>query len=529
MRKRFAALLGALLLALVIPLTAQAKVTYDKSIYPPVSSAERRMTVQVESVKGDVIVSKMVGSTDKASNYKAVKEGGPLDYKGGRYEGSFDIDLATDASDGSTEPAQARIDFWLAGGVMGGRTYTIYCEKKGSIAGDGADVHESVITKTSDKNGVIDGVSSGHMFITVEASGSYRFSINREPVSSTPDPTPKPDPAPTPKPDPTPVPDPRTSDEFVWFGKSNRTVGSGLEAYWVTDRRASNYTPAEGDVVVKSFLLRGSLKNFVLAYTNIDSKYARKHAVLYIQHASGSTETKDAIINSYGTVSYSMDDVTDDTVCTLVVKTSSSVTPDNNTPRDNTPRDNNSNRATPDYSRYRKSLSDRTTFADGVARWIYIVPTEQTTGTLDDMYWSDTRASNYTPLPGDVWASFVLKGTYRNFEIRVMFERQFAGKEVLLYVEHDDGSTEVKERTLDANGEAVFEMERLSTYTLVMRDGVTPSVVRQSVGRVDTSTRSPQTGVGMPLSSTIVPAVVSVLSVIAVAGTVGVRRKLRAQ
>ena len=116
MRKRFAALLGALLLALVIPLTAQAKVTYDKSIYPPVSSAERRMTVQVESVKGDVIVSKMVGSTDKASNYKAVKEGGPLDYKGGRYEGSFDIDLATDASDGSTEPAQARIDFWLAGG-----------------------------------------------------------------------------------------------------------------------------------------------------------------------------------------------------------------------------------------------------------------------------------------------------------------------------------------------------------------------------------------------------------------------------
>ena len=54
MRKRFAALLGALLLALVIPLTAQAKVTYDKSIYPPVSSAERRMTVQVESVKGDV-------------------------------------------------------------------------------------------------------------------------------------------------------------------------------------------------------------------------------------------------------------------------------------------------------------------------------------------------------------------------------------------------------------------------------------------------------------------------------------------
>ena len=480
------------------------------------------MTVQVESVKGDVIVSKMVGSTDKASNYKAVKEGGPLDYKGGRYEGSFDIDLATDASDGSTEPAQARIDFWLAGGVMGERTYTIYCEKKGSIAGDGADVHESVITKTSDKNGVIDGVSSGHMFITVEASGSYRFSINREPVSSTPDPAPKPDPAPTP--DPAPKPDPRPSDDAVWIGRSSRSVGSGLAAYWVTDRRASNYTPAEGDVVVKSFLLRGSLKNFVLAYTNIDSKYAGKHAVLYMQHASGSTETKDAIINNYGTVSFSMDDVTDDTLCSLVIRTSSSVTPDNNTPRDN-----NSNRATPDYSRYRKSLSDRTTFADGVARWIYIVPTEQTTGTLDDMYWSDTRASNYTPLPGDVWASFVLKGTYRNFEIRVMFERQFAGKEVLLYVEHDDGSTEVKERTLDANGEAVFEMERLSTYTLVMRDGVTPSVVRQSVGRVDTSTRSPQTGVGMPLSSTIVPAVVSVLSVIAVAGTVGVRRKLRAQ
>ena len=132
MRKRFAALLGALLLALVIPLTAQAKfTTYDKSIYPPVSSAERRMTVQVESVKGGVIVSKMVGSTDKASNYKAVKEGGPLDYKGGRYEGSFDIDLATDASDGSTEPAQAKIDFWLAGGVMGGRTYTIYLPKIG--------------------------------------------------------------------------------------------------------------------------------------------------------------------------------------------------------------------------------------------------------------------------------------------------------------------------------------------------------------------------------------------------------------
>ena len=209
MRKRFAALLGALLLALVIPLTAQAKVTYDKSTQSLVSSAERRMTVQVESVKGDVIVSKMVGSTDKASNYKAVKEGDPLDYNSGRYEGSFDIDLATDASDGSTEPAQARIHFWLAG-VLGDKTYTIYCEKKGSIAGDGADVHESVITKTSDKNGVIDGVSSGHMFITVEASGSYRFSINREPVSSTPDPTPKPHPAPPPNPDPTPVPEPRT-------------------------------------------------------------------------------------------------------------------------------------------------------------------------------------------------------------------------------------------------------------------------------------------------------------------------------
>lgn len=514
MRRKFVALFGALLLALSIPIVAQAKVTYGASTHPPVASEGGYVKADVQSVTGDVLVSKLVSTKEKTSNYKEPEGAGAQDPDEGSYEGSFDVELATDMSGGSGGTAQAKVNFSFTG-ALPGRTYTIYCEKKGSIAGDGADMHVSAISKRFGEDGTVDGGNPGCISVTVETSGSYRFSINREPKSTT-----------------------STSvegDGSLWVGSSTKTSGSGLLAYWVEDRRASNYRPEEGDVVVRTFLLKGSLKNFVLAYVNINSVYAGKHAKLYVQHNvlrddHGVTEVWDGIINSYGTVSYSMDAVTDDALCTLVVKNPTAVKPDDrgnandgNDTSNNIPRDR-PNINVPSGRRSGKSLSDQAYAPDGISLQVYIAQTMRTTGTLDELYWTNTPASNYTPSLYDIPASFVLKGSLRDFEIRVIYDRLFAGRQVLLYVEHDDGTTEVQERTLNENGEATFEMDRLSTYTLVVRNGA--PAVRQGVNKVDTCSRSPQTGVGVSSSLPDVPLAASALFVAVAGCAVGVRRKL---
>ena len=71
-----------------------------------------------------------------------------------------------------------------------------------------------------------------------------------------------------------------------------------------------------------------------------------------------------------------------------------------------------------------------------------------------------------------------------------------AGKTAKVYVQHSDGTAgETITTTVAANGTITITVTKLSIYSVVIEDGVTPA----NQPSVDTSATSPQTGVNMGL------------------------------
>lgn len=65
-----------------------------------------------------------------------------------------------------------------------------------------------------------------------------------------------------------------------------------------------------------------------------------------------------------------------------------------------------------------------------------------------------------------------------------------AGRTATVYIQHDDGATEVKTAVVDANGNISITIDRLSIFTVVLGD-------KAAGAAADTSAKSPATGVDM--------------------------------
>lgn len=74
---------------------------------------------------------------------------------------------------------------------------------------------------------------------------------------------------------------------------------------------------------------------------------------------------------------------------------------------------------------------------------------------------------------------------------------QYAGANAKVFIEHNDGSTEVKTTTVSADGYVVVKTDGLSTFTVV----VDPTTATGATA-ADTSSVSPQTGVDMTMVAT---------------------------
>lgn len=118
---------------------------------------------------------------------------------------------------------------------------------------------------------------------------------------------------------------------------------------------------------------------------------------------------------------------------------------------------------------------------EGVDSWINVEPT--------------TTQANNTPEGASVVASFEItqQNTLPPYIFSYDLGGEYAGAKVTVYVQHDDGSNEVVERTADANGTFSFEQDRLSVHTIVAEPtgGAAPST--------DTGATSPYTGVPVEL------------------------------
>lgn len=143
--------------------------------------------------------------------------------------------------------------------------------------------------------------------------------------------------------------------------------------------------------------------------------------------------------------------------------------------------------------------------AEGTDSWIKVDPT------------TTEQASN-TPEGANVVASFVItqQNTLPPYTFSYDLGSEYAGANVTVYIQHDDGATEVVERTADSNGTISFEQEKLSIHTIVAdkTGGVAPVT--------DTGATAPYTGI--PTAMVAIMTGVSAVSACGVA--VALRKKI---
>lgn len=129
-----------------------------------------------------------------------------------------------------------------------------------------------------------------------------------------------------------------------------------------------------------------------------------------------------------------------------------------------------------------------------------------------------TAVAENTPEGANVVASFEVtqQNTLPPYTFSYELGSEYAGAKVTVYIQHDDGTTEVVERTADANGTISFEQEKLSIHTIVAEktEGSAPAT--------DTSSDAPYTGVPVAIV-----AGVTVVSAISAGGVaVALRKKV---
>ena len=82
---------------------------------------------------------------------------------------------------------------------------------------------------------------------------------------------------------------------------------------------------------------------------------------------------------------------------------------------------------------------------------------------------------------------------------------QYAGKTVTMYIQYDDGTSEVKEAVVEPDGTITIEVTKACTLSLVVDEIIAPTEGQGGVTvtgvKVDSSSKSPQTGAGMGVAA----------------------------
>lgn len=107
-----------------------------------------------------------------------------------------------------------------------------------------------------------------------------------------------------------------------------------------------------------------------------------------------------------------------------------------------------------------------------------------------------TAAAKGTPAGANVVASFEITETVAGtvsesnpLTVTFTLGKAYANAKVTVYVQHNDGTTEQLNLTADNNGNVVFKVTKLSTYTIVAEKTATGAAA------TDNGAKSPTTGV----------------------------------
>ena len=86
-----------------------------------------------------------------------------------------------------------------------------------------------------------------------------------------------------------------------------------------------------------------------------------------------------------------------------------------------------------------------------------------------------------------------------NLTLTFSVGKQYAGASATVYIQHDDGSNEVKDVKVASDGTVTITVDRLSVFTVVIDKTTIKAGAAEGAGTegtaVDTSSKSPQTGV----------------------------------
>lgn len=287
MRKLFAAL-GVLALAaataFVTPVAAEA-VTYRSPIGDYATAPEGATAGIVCTDEMAATLAQFSAASENVGNYVEPAAGG-------KYVGSFYAELTSVWGSGYLGLHVS------VGKEYAGRTATVYWSSFTNGNGGSHDPEKATVSQEGDfyVPFLIGGENS---------SWGMNFSINIEPTEGS------------------------TSGEEAIFGTVKYDESTSLTVYGnsattgsitsvvATDKIASNYKDAEGNVVLGSFKIEGGAEDFILTY-NVDKKYAGMTALLFVEHEDGATDVQAQQIAEDGTVSFAMDRLS---VYTLVVDT----------------------------------------------------------------------------------------------------------------------------------------------------------------------------------------------------------------
>lgn len=132
-------------------------------------------------------------------------------------------------------------------------------------------------------------------------------------------------------------------------------------------------------------------------------------------------------------------------------------------------------------------------------------------GTIEEVKVSTVQASNVSLNANEqVLASFEVTGDATDVTLTFSLGSQYAGAKARVFVQHNDGSTEILEATVSSEGLVTVHVDGLSIFTIAVD---TSTVSGGSSTGTDTGAKSPYTGV-----STLGVAAVSGVALIAAAG-----------
>lgn len=101
------------------------------------------------------------------------------------------------------------------------------------------------------------------------------------------------------------------------------------------------------------------------------------------------------------------------------------------------------------------------------------------------------KPSKNVPSGAEVIETFVIKGNATNLDLTFQVGKDYAGKNVIVYIEHNDGATEQQSATVESDGSFSIHVDRLSSFSIVLDDSDAGS--NSAAAGTDPTAKSPDT------------------------------------